>query len=190
MRSLLDVVGSAAIGIYFMYMVVNFNIKMSENVNESVIKNIAKWNVIGLNKLFDYDFNKIGFRVDSTDIFSVAKEDEFNYLADVDNDGNIDEVHYILGDEQDASSTANPDDKPLYRIINDNDTTINMVKTFEFSYFDSSGIIIPTSNLTQATERRKIKGLKVVCNIESPFASNGEYQDAEFKKKCFPKNLF
>jgi hypothetical protein len=164
--------------------------KMSDTLTESVTKNITKWNTIEMNKLFDYDFNKIGFRIDGDNVFSVAKEDELVFLTDINNDGSVDSVCYKLGYSKNTRNTNNPYDKPLYRIINNTNTTTYMVTTFNFSYLDSSGsIITPTSSLNTSDARKKIKGLMVVCKLQSPDAINEEYKEVEWKKKFFPKNI-
>ncbi len=190
MRYLLETLGTSAIGIYFIYMILSFNIKMSDTLTESVTKNITKWNAIEMNKLFDYDFNKIGYRIDKDDLFSVANENEVFFKTDINNDGSADSVCYKLGSTKNARNTSNPYDKPLYRIVNNSDTTIHLVNSFTFSYLDSTGrTITPVSSLNTASERKKIKGLIVVCKLQSPDEINDEYKEIEWKKKYFPKNI-
>ena len=152
MRNLFEVVGSSFIGGFFIYMILSFNIRMSDTFNDSVINNKNLFDTIEFGILLNYDFNKIGYRVDSDIIFSKTKESEFYYFGDLDDGGVVDSIHYVLGSTADASETSNPDDKPLYRIINDTDTTTNFVNNFEIVYIDSAGAeITPTSSLNSPT---------------------------------------
>ena len=184
----------------------SFNMKMSDSLHNSVTNNITEWNSIELGKLLDYDFNKIGYRVDTTDIFSIAKEGEIKFFADLNNDGSVDEVQYILGTTNDADFTPNPNDKPLYRIIN-GDVTTHLVTNFQFAYTDSSGTeITPIGSLNSANQRKNIKGVSIDFNIGSPVPEldlyreteivNGneviveEFVEVEWRKKFTPKNIY
>ena len=197
MQYLLEVIGSTFIGAFFIYTVLNFNVKMSDTFNNSVLNNKNLFDTIEIGKLFDYDFNKIGYRVASDIVFKETYEDEIIYYADVDNNGVIDTVRYLLGSEQYALSTSNPNDKPLFRIINGSDTTTSYVNDFEISYLDSAGsIITPTSSLNSDLQRKLVKGLLIRYTIGSSSLIVEEYEDedeefqfVECEKRIVPLNI-
>ena len=98
MNNLIDIVGSSAIGLYFVYMIFSFNLKMNDSINTSTLNNVALWESIEFGELTDYDFNKIGYRTDSVFVFSKAEVSEIEFYGDLDNDGIVDTVQYILVD--------------------------------------------------------------------------------------------
>ncbi len=188
MNTMLDILGSTVIGLYFIYMILTFNIKMNNSLNIAVENNITVWDTIELGKLSDYDFNKIGYRTDSVFVFAKATDTELIFSADLDNDGVVETVHYVLGSESDALYTDNEDDKPLYRIINSTDTTTSLVKSFKFTYNDASGAEITTS-LSTHTARKEIKGITVNFTIVAAATVDTIYQEMDWQKKFTPRNI-
>lgn len=210
MNSLIDIVGSAAIGLYFVYMIMSFNIKMNDAINISAQNNMALWDSITLGQISDYDFNKIGFRTDSVFVFSKAETTEIEFYGDLNNDGVVDTVQYILLDSaylakhdynfngrgNPASGTENPNDIPLYRIVNgtvnSKDNTISLVTDFQITYNDFQGEEITTS-LSTHTQRKSIKGITVNYTVASAFPVITEidtvYQVVDWEKKYTPKNI-
>ena len=210
MNNLIDIVGSSAIGLYFVYMIFSFNFKMNDAINTSALNNIALWDSITLGQLADYDFNKIGYRTDSVFVFAKAEESEVEFYGDLDNDGIVDTVQYILIDStylanhsyslneetNPAERTENPNDIPLYRIVNgteySSDNVITLVTDFQITYNDFQGEVITTS-LSTHTARKNIKGMTVNYTIgsHSPIITEFDttYQIVEWEKRFTPKNI-
>ena len=171
MSYLLDVIGSFAIGAAVLLMIVRFNQSMINASNESLIYNLAQFNTTQVSQILEYDFFKIGFRVDSEDKFGIAKESEIKFYTDYNDDGIVDTLRYYLSTASALSSTVNPYDKFLYRTFNEGEPEIiSPVMVFELAYRDSVGNeITPIAKLNSAEQRRKISGIDIHVYIESPF---------------------
>ena len=185
MNTLIDIVGSSVIGLYFVYMIMSFNFKMNDAINTSAQNNLVLWDSITLGQVTDYDFNKIGFRTDSSFVFSKAEEKAIEFYSDLDNNGFVDTVQYILidssylsvygngfnGKGNPADNTANSGDMPLYRIVNGTvnspDKLVSLVTDFSIIYHNSAGDSITTS-LTTHVKRKEIKAVTVNFTISSP----------------------
>jgi hypothetical protein len=192
MSYLLDVIGSFAIGAVVMLLIIRFNETMLNASNESLIYNLAQFNTTELSQIIEYDFYKIGFRVDSEEKFAETKESDITYYSDYGNNGSVDTIRYYLSDTSALSNTTNPKDKILYRTMNGGDQlSIGSVVVFELAYLDSAGTeITPISKLTDPDERKKIRGIDVHIYIESEFPIANEYQGAEWRKKLILKNIY
>lgn len=192
MSYLLDVIGSFAIGAAVLLMIVRFNQSMINSSNESLIYNLAQFNTTQVSQILEYDFFKIGFRVDSEDKFEIAKESEIEFYSDYDDDGNVDTIRYYISNASALSSTVNPNDKFLYRTYNGGEPDIiSPVIVFELAYRDSVGnVITPIAKLNSAEQRRKISGVDIHIYIESPFPIDGNYQGTEWKRNFVLKNIY
>jgi len=218
MNTLIDIVGSSVIGLYFVYMIMSFNFKMNDSINTAALNNGALWDSITLGQIADYDFNKVGFRTDSVFVFGKAEETAIEFYGDLENNGFVDTVQYILidsnyikihgytfnGKANPASNTFNDDDMPLYRIVNGSvnspDKTVSLVTDFSIIYFDSDGDTITTSLATH-TARKEIKGFTINFTTESPspvitMSQTPEikdfdttYQSIDWEKRYSPKNI-
>jgi hypothetical protein len=192
MAYFLDIIGSFAIGAAVILMIIRFNQSMITASNESIIYNIAQINTTQVSQILEYDFFKIGFRVDNEDKFRIAKKSDIQFYSDYDDDGNVDTLRYFLSDTSALSSTVNPNDKILYRSFNGGEPDIiSPVLLFELAYTDSVGNeITPISQLNSAAKRRNIRGIDIHIYIESPFPIDGKYQGAEWKRSIVLKNIY
>ena len=191
---MLDILGSIAIGSLVILMIFRFNQTMLSASNEKLLHNITQLNTVSASEVIEYDFFKIGFRVntDSLDVFSKAELSELQYLTDIDNDGVMDSVLYSLSDSTALTSTENPRDKLLYRTVNGgNPQVVTSVRDFELSYRDTLGVVItPISTLSVAANRRAIRSIDVYINMESADKIDGYYQGTEWKRNLALKNVY
>lgn len=192
MSYLLDVIGSFAIGAVVILIIIRFNESMITASNESLIYNLAQFNVTETSQIIEYDFYKIGFRVFDDNKFGIADTTEIEYYSDYNNNGYIDTIRYYLSDTTALSGTVNPNDKLLYRSVNGaNPDIMGSVTLFKLAYLDSTGnAITPVSILTNPEERKKIIGVDVHLYVESNFPIGDQYQGAEWKKKILLKNIY
>ena len=95
----------------------------------------------------EHDFRKIGYCRDwdnlpdpSKAIIS-ASQNSIKFLTDEENDGIIDTIDYFLGSVDELAGTPNPNDKTLYRVLNNaNPMGANLgVTQFDLFYFDALG---------------------------------------------------
>jgi hypothetical protein len=189
---MLDILGSMAIGALVILMVFRFNQTMLSASNEKLLYNITQLNTVSASEVIEYDFYKIGFRVDTADVFSIAELSRLEYLSDVDNNGVIDTILYSMSDSTALYATVNPHDKLLYRTVNGgNPQIVTSVVDFELSYRDSiGGLITPISDLSVAAKRREIRGIDVYINMQSADIINGFYQGTEWKRALTLKNIY
>ena len=192
MSYLLDVIGSFVIGALVLLMLFRFNQTLLSASNEKLLYNISQLNTVVTTDVIEYDFYKIGFRVDTSDVFLACGSEGLTYLSDWDNDGLVDTIEYSLSDEKVLEHTANPRDKVLYRTVNEGDPQIiAAVVDFELSYRDTSGkLITPTSGLVVREKRRIVRGIEVYIYLESPDPVDGIYQGTEWKRNLSLKNIY
>lgn len=145
MNILLDLMGSTIIGALIVSMLINFNMFQTNSIISSDSELQLQQNAKTLAEILNHDFRKIGFRYDST-AFVEADSERISFYSDIEMDGNIELVTYMLGDTTEVSGTTNPHDRVLYRIV-DNDTikgpSLGLTKA-KFSYFNGSGIATKT----------------------------------------------
>ena len=146
--------GSTIIGGLIVSMLINFNMYQSNSIISSDSELQLQQNAKTLAEILNYDFRKIGYRYDNT-AFVEADSERISFYSDVDRDGNIELVTYMLGETSEVSGTTNPRDRVLYRIA-DSDTisgpSLGLTKA-KFSYFNGSGAattILPDINYVKA----------------------------------------
>ena len=117
MAYLLDIMGSFAIGALVLLMLFRFNQTMLSASNEKLLYNISQLNTVVATEVIEYDFYKIGYRVnsDSLDVFEKCELSGIEYLTDIDNNGVVDTIEYSLSGTDALEATVNPNDKLLYR---------------------------------------------------------------------------
>jgi hypothetical protein len=184
--------GSFAIGALVMLMLFRFNQTMLSASNEKLLYNISQLNTVVATEVIEYDFYKIGYRVDSADVLMKCNTTELRYLSDYDNDGIVDSITYYLGGKDDLEHTTNPKDRLLYRQVNEDDPQIiTALVEFELSYRDTAGILItPTSELNDAKKREAVRGIDVYIYLESADPIDGIYQGTEWKRNLALKNIY
>ncbi|MFC2084574.1 hypothetical protein ACFLS9_05910 [Bacteroidota bacterium] len=196
MQYLLDILGASIIGMFVIFMIVQFNMQMSEANQELIMNNMSQFNTITSSEIMEYDFYKIGYRVGTSNKFLITKSNEVEYYTDINNDGNIDSVRYYMVDKQDMYSeieierAQNPYNRPIYRSVNrGRSELISIVRKFEITYLDSMGVKIPENLLINPSKRREIRGLGVYVLTEASEKTGGIYQGTEWRKTIWPKNV-
>jgi len=118
-----------------------------------------------LAEIINYDFRKIGYKYDSTSVL-IAEQKKIKFIGDLEAPGEtgsgiVDTVEYFVLDSTHATSTSNPRDIVLVRVLNNKDSiagpTLGLVN-IKFSYLDS--LSTPTAVLS------KIKYIKTELWIE------------------------
>jgi hypothetical protein len=138
------------------------------------------------------DLYKIGYRISDPNKLNIADSNRFSYKADVNNDGTLDSVRYYTGTTSQAGKTSNPNDKPLYKVLNGAaPVRIGFVRDCHFTYYDSTGRQISSygANATISDTLKKVRIVNVYIKCESPYLINKNYQVAEYSRKIKPVNL-
>ncbi len=182
MSILLDLFGSIIIGGLIVLMLVNFNMFQSKTRISSDSELQLQQNAKTLADILNYDFRKIGYRYNNV-AFAQADSEKISFYSDIDRNGSIDLVTYMLGDTSEVSMTTNPGDRILYRIVN-SDTlkgpSLGLTKA-KFSYLDEIG--------AETTILSDIKYVKAELWIESIEPIDGKYLFTYWEMTINPRNL-
>jgi hypothetical protein len=137
MNYLLDVLGSTVIAGIIMLMLFNLNTYQSKTRLSSDSELQMQQNAKTLAGILNHDLRKIGYEYPDVP-FIHADSQSISFYSDINRDGTVDIVSYFTGSENEAMSTANPRDKILYRVVN-NDTLSGPslgLTNARFSYLD------------------------------------------------------
>ncbi|MCF8241341.1 MAG: hypothetical protein K9J16_08130 [Melioribacteraceae bacterium] len=145
--SLLDVIGSFLIGGMLFMILLRMNDAAVENTYTYSGELIVQKNLVEVVSLLEHDFRKIGYCADweklpdPTDAIIAADSNRIKFQTDVDSDGNIDTLEYKTGNKSDLSSTPNPNDRILYRILNNESPKGSNLGVTEFNmvFFNALG---------------------------------------------------
>lgn len=131
---------SFVIGGMMLLAMVALSSRISENAGNTTLDLMAKSNVSTITEIVQNDFRRIGFGVTGAAITSMSANDiTFQTTFNTDSTLTI-RWFYDLTDSVVASE--NPDDRPLYRIINGSVSDISLVVTdFNLTYLDASGAV-------------------------------------------------
>ena len=182
MSVLLDIMGSTIIGGIIILMLMNFNTFQTNTAITSNSELQMQQNAKTLAEILDHDFRKIGFNCDNT-AFAQADSERISFYSDIDRNGSVDSVTYFVGNPSEVTSTTNPRDRVLHRIVN-NDTisgpSLGLIKA-KFSYFDGMG--------AQTSILADIAYVKAELWIESVEPTDGEYLFTYWEMTINPRNL-
>lgn len=182
MNTILDLLGSTIIGGLIVSMLINFNIFQSNTRYLSDSELQLQQNAKTLAEILNHDLRKIGHGYDSTAI-ATADSDRISFYSDIDKNGSVDLVTYMVSDTSEASATTNPDDVVLYRIVN-TDTikgpSLGLTK-IRFSYLNGLG--------TATTNFANIKYVHAELWIESIEPVENNYIFTYWEMTINPRNL-
>jgi hypothetical protein len=182
MSIVLDLVGSVIIAGLLLLMMFNANTYQSNTRFASDSELQMQQNAKTLADIISYDLRKIGYDC-KTNPFLVADSERVSYYADMNRDGTQDVVTYYVSDTTYASSTTNPEDRVLIRIVN-SDTiagpSLGLTKV-KFSYYNDVGT--PTSDFNE------IRFVKAELWVESVEPVDKEYLFTYWELTISPRNL-
>jgi hypothetical protein len=156
--TLLDLAGSVVIGAFVVLMVLNLNDTAVENTYLYSGELTLQENLTETVQLLEYDFRKIGYCADPTQIADPTKSivhadsASISFLTDVAEpgyprgNGIVDTLTYFVGSVDELASTQNPRDRILYRRVNQGRAIgANLGLTnFRLKYLDGLGRPIAT----------------------------------------------
>jgi len=182
MSVILDILGSTIIGGIIILMLMNFSTFQSNTAITSNSELQMQQNAKTLAEILNHDFRKIGFNYDNT-AFAQADSERISFYSDIDRNGTVDSVTFFIGNPSEVTSTTNPRDRILYRVVN-NDTISGPslgLKKIRFSYFDGMGAAAATLS--------DIAYVKAELWIESIEQTDGEYLFTYWEMTINPRNL-
>lgn len=145
--TILDILGSTLIGGMLLLILFRINDAAVENNYMYGGELVVQQNLVAIVELLEFDFRKIGYCEDweklsnpLTYIIS-ADSNSIKFRTDVDSDGIVDSMTYYTGPTSELTSTPNPRDRFLYRVVND-ETPVGTnlgVTQFNLVYYDALG---------------------------------------------------
>jgi len=177
--SIMDIISSAVVAGILFLIAANFNNQIVETAAVYGSNLSLQQNIVGLVGIVEHDFRRIGYCADYREIpepnLSIRKADStsIRFWIDVDNDGVLDSIHYYLGPPEELTSTPNPRDRKLYRVVN-GQYPVGWdlgVTGFRFKYFNSEGdtLSLPVG------DPREVYSMEISIAIESSNPINQSY---------------
>lgn len=184
--TLLDILGSIIVGGMLLMILIRMNDAAVKNIYINAGDLIVQQSLVELVTVLEYDFRKIGYCADwenvppSSQAIILADSNRISYLTDTDSDGSLDTMHYYLGPESELTTTPNPRDKILYRVVNNaTPRGANLgVTSFYMVYYDPLGdtLHFPISQPGQ------IYTIEINLVVENYTAYDNEYNTAFWKQ--------
>ena len=178
---IIDLIGSLVLFGWLLLTTIRMGIANSENMQTYGGELLVQENLVEVTRLLEYDFRKIGFcrepnlLPDPTKAIILADSARLKFLTDVDltgtgPDGVVDSIYYYLGPVSELSSTMNPRDRLLYRVVNNEAAKgSNLgVTSFRFRYYNSQGIELGAP--VSAANLQKIQTIQISLIVENVVA--------------------
>jgi hypothetical protein len=160
------------------------HLNLSDNGFDRVSDTISTERAEEIIKLLHFDLNRIGLGVEGETAIIEATSNRLVFKADLDVDGNVETVRYYLSDAAAATSTQNPHDKILYRVV-DNEPEVDVpmgVTEFELKYFNA-----PEGKET--TDLDEIRTIEVALVVQNTISTDDEYTNYARRLRSSPPNL-
>lgn len=134
----MGLITSFVVGGMMLLAMVALSSRISENAGNTSLDLMAKSNVSTITEIVQADFRRIGFGVPGTAITDMDST-SITFQSTFNTDSTITvRWHYDVTDS--VPNTDNPDDHPLYRIIDGESSDISLVITdFNLTYLDADG---------------------------------------------------
>ena len=192
--TLLDILGSIIIGGVMM----NIAYRLSDTITERTYNHSGELtiqrNLATSAQIIEYDFRKIGYCKnwnlipDPTKALLYADTSEIKFYTDIDNDGDVDSIRYYLGPTSELTSTANPRDRLLFRVLNgEQPRSANLgITQFKMIYFDALGdTLTPPIGINGG-----VTSIEINLTVESTDAYDQKYSKAFWRQiRMVSRNL-
>lgn len=191
---ILDIMGSMIIGGILMITLFRVSDRATESTYNKSGDLTIQQNIAAVVRTLEYDFRKIGYCADWTQIpnpaksIIYAKSDGIKYLTDIDRDGKVDTIYYYIGPASELIYTANPRDRFLYRVVNkENPVKVNLgVTQFDLVYYNVDKEIIPIP----VTVPGEIYTIQISVAVEDIEAYDQKYSQVFWRQiRLVAKNL-
>ena len=179
----IELAGSFIIGGMLLLSILSLNADIMQTATINNLGTNAQQNVTNIVSILEYDFRKIGYRVPSgIDAITDMTDSTIDFLADVDNDGNVDSVSFYLGPTSEPSGTENPNDRYLYRRVNGTAYDVALgITSWTLTYYDISGSV----TIFEAN----VRSIRISFTVETIIPFDTTYGSARWEGRFTPKNL-
>lgn len=190
MDSMVTLVGSIVIGGIFLIGLLAFHGDVVDYSHEKMFELLTQETTASLMEIIDHDFRRLGsgWPLSSKAIEALVDITDITFRADIDRDGVYEIVRYYVSEPAAATSTPNPNDVILYRLVqepggswvNTIDTPAGVTK-FTVELLDEFGA--PTNN------EREARMLNISLTVQSLYPYDNKYTTALWEKRIAPQNL-
>jgi hypothetical protein len=179
MSTLLDIIGAGLIAVIMLLQLLTMNANLHETDYSNTTALTTQTNTVVLARMIEYDVLKMGYHTPKPSILT-ATSDTLVFKADLRNNGTVNTVKYYLGAL--ATSTRNPYDRVIYRVVDGSSTMMTLgVTAFTMTYFNADG--------ATTSVRDSIRSINVKFTVKSTVPIDTTYSAAYWQKKLYPKNL-
>ncbi len=190
--TILDILGSIIIGGILLLILW----RLDDSATQSMINNgqdvALQRNLTNVARILEYDFRKIGYCTNAAQLedsaITQADSNSITFLSDEKNAGTLNSIRYYLGPTSELTSTPNPKDRYLHRVVDGdlaNGADLDVID-FKLIYFDDLGRVISSPVSDPST----IGSIEINILIEDPFAYDEKYSQAFWKQiRVVSKNL-
>lgn len=184
-----------------MIAIITMNNSVSNSASELSMNQMGREKLASISGMIANDIQKIGYsRTGKTSTkINGADSSSIQFYSNIDNNpGNSVELVTWVWTNNPVSSTPNPNDYILERIVDGQRTQIKLgVTDFKISYYDEYGEGIKDSLSTPlpSSQYDKVRQLYIRVKIESPekiyqgVNSEGRYMPSVWEKRFSPPNL-
>jgi hypothetical protein len=192
--TILDILASIIIGGILMMITWRLSDAATEKTYNNSGELSLQQNLATVAQILENDFRKIGYCADWNNFPDPSKAIVFAdtsniiYLTDIDLDSDMDSIRYYLGPTSELSSTPNPRDRLLYRVLNhESPLASNLgVTQFKMVYFDALGDTINPP----ITAAGSITSIEINLSVESVTAYDQKYSSAFWRQiRLVARNL-
>ncbi len=183
--TIMDILGSFIIGGFLLILLWQIDDAAVKNVYNNSEELILQQNLATSARILERDFRRIGYcksynLIPKTNVIVSATDTSISFLTDVNDQGNVDVLKYYIGPVSELSSTPNPRDRFLYRVVN-NETPVGVnlgVTQFKLVYFDVYGDTLhtPIANLS------RISSMEINIAVENVVGYGGNSPEEEQSK--------
>ena len=168
----------------FMLIIRQVHNNLSKEGYEQVAETLTAEHVRHIANLIQFDLNRVGLGVKGEDAILEAKPNRFVFKSDINLDGHVETIRYYLSDTTAASSTQNPHDKILYRVV-DSEPVIDVplgVTKFDLKYYNSP-------NGQETSSLGEISTIAVELEVQSTFSMDDNFAVEAWQTRSSPPNL-
>jgi hypothetical protein len=192
--TILDILASVIMGGLLLTTVLRLSDSSAEKTYNFSGELSLQQNLVVIAQILENDFRKMGYCKDwekfpdPTKSIASVDTSSIKFYADIDNDGNMDSIMYYLGPVSELSSTPNPRDRFLYRVVNtETPVGVNLgVTEFNMKFFDALGVPL-TFPITQPS---LISSYEINIRVESVYAYDERYSSAFWRQiRLVARNL-
>ena len=170
MAAILDIVISLVMGGMLLLNVLGAQDIVTEDTSEYEGDALVQEMLITQVQCIEGEFRNMGYGLASgKQVILAAGDSSITFLADLNRDGNMDTIAYVMGPTSELASTQNEMDRYIHRRVNSEDPTSPAVVTyFHLQYITATADTLATP--VTGTDLGRIKEVQISMEVQNPYA--------------------